>query len=174
MDTLIQNDQPAPLFSLPDLDGSLHRLEELRGRVGVLNFWSAECPWTASADHELSAYLSAWGPRVTLWPIASNATENVQLLAHVAAERGLSIVLHDAQQKVASLYGAKTTPHLFVVDAGGILRYQGALDDTNFRQRTPTRFYLRQAVEAVLEGRRPDPAQTTPYGCAVVHFTPDS
>jgi peroxiredoxin len=174
MDTLIPNGLPAPAFSLPDLNGAPHHLDDLRGRVGVLNFWSAECPWTSRADRELRSYLSVWGSQVTLWPIASNANEDVEFLSRTAAERGLQVVLHDAQHQVADLYGAETTPHFFVVDAQGILRYQGALDDTTFRQRTPTRSYLRQAVEAVLQGRNPDPAQTPPYGCAIVRFTPDS
>jgi len=173
MDTLIPNDQPAPPFSLPDLDGVHHSLEDLRGRVGIVNFWSAECPWTNRADLELHTYLSDWGSQVTLWPIASNANEDEEFLTRTAAERGLPVVLRDAQHQVADLYGAQTTPHFFVVDSQGVLRYQGAFDDTTFRQRTPTRLYLRQAVNAVLQGRRPDPAQTTPYGCTIVRFTPD-
>jgi peroxiredoxin len=173
MDTLIPNDQPAPPFSLPDLDGVLHSLEDLRGRVGILNFWSAECPWTNRADQELRTYLITWRSKVTLWPIASNANEDEEFLTRTAAERGLPVVLRDAQHQVADLYGAQTTPHFFVVDSQGVLRYQGAFDDTTFRQRTPTRLYLRQAVNAVLQGRRPDPAQTTPYGCTIVRFTPD-
>jgi hypothetical protein len=67
-------------------------------------------------------------------------------------------------------YEAQTTPHLFVVDASGILRYRGAFDDVTFRQRTPTKFYLRDAVSAVLENRLPDPAETAPFGCAIVRF----
>ena len=173
MDTLIPNKQPAPPFSLPDLNGVPHSLEDLRGRVAILNFWSAECPWTNRADQELRAYLSAWGSRVTLWPIASNVNEDMEFLKRTAAERDLPVVLHDPQHLVADLYGARMTPHCFVVDSQGILRYQGALDDTTFRQRTPTHFYLRQAVEAVLQGRSPDPAQTPPYGCTIVRFTPD-
>jgi len=97
----------------------------------------------------------------------------VDFLSRVAAERDLPLVLHDARHQVADLYGAKTTPHFFVVDPQGILRYQGALDDTTFRKRTPSRFYLRQAVEAMLEGRSPDPGQTTPYGCTIVRFMPN-
>ena len=73
----------------------------------------------------------------------------------------------------SDLYAAVTTPHPYVLDQDGILRYQGALDDVTFRQRTPTRFYLRQAVEAVLAGHAPEPAQTSPYGCTIVRFTPE-
>ena len=88
----------------------------------------------------------------------------------MAAERQIPLVLRDAHQQVAELYGAQTTPHLLLVDRKGILRYQGAFDDVTFRQRRPTRSYLRQAVEAIQAGRDPDPAQTPPYGCALVRY----
>lgn len=172
MDTLIPNGRPVPTFTLPDLQGDLHGLEELRGRVAVLNFWSAECPWSERADRELLAYRVRWGERVAWWNIASNVNEPVEMLAQVAAERGLPGVLLDADQQTANRYGAQTTPHLFVLDAAGILRYQGAFDDVTFRQRTPSRFYLREAVESLLAGRTPEPDQTPAYGCTVVRHNP--
>jgi peroxiredoxin len=171
MDSLVPNNQAAPVFSLPALDGNIHHLEDWLGQVVILNFWSAECPWAERGDQELLSYLLTWGEAVKLVTIASNANETDDLLANVSARRGLSLVLRDAQQKVADLYQAQTTPHLFVIDTRGILRYQGALDNVTFRHRTPTRPYLRQAVEAVLAGKEPDPAQTPPYGCAIVRFT---
>jgi len=168
MDTLIRTHQPAPDFSLPDLDGKFHRLRDCRGRVAVLNFWSAECPHAARADSELLVLMKTWGERVTLLQIAANINEPEELLRRTAAERGLPLVLRDRDQQVVNRYGALTTPHCFVVDAQGILRYQGAYDNLTFRQRTATEFYLRQAVEAVLAGEPPDPEQTPPYGCAIV------
>jgi peroxiredoxin len=172
MDTIIQNGQPAPDFELPDLDGQLHRLGALRGRVVVLNFWSAECPWAERADQMLEAYRRKWGDAVVVWQIASNINESAEMLAEIARQRELPVVLHDSRHEVADQYGAQTTPHLFVIDGRGVLRYQGALDDTSFRQREARRFYLRQAVEAVLEGQDPDPAQTAPYGCTIVRAIP--
>jgi hypothetical protein len=173
MDSIVKIGQPAPDFSLPALDGKIYRLNEWRGRVVVLDFWSAECPWSKRGDDELSGYLPGWGESVALWRIASNANEPEELLRRVAEERRLPLVLQDAQQTVADLYVATTTPHLFVIDAQGILCYQGSLDDTTFRKRLPTQFYLRQAVEALLAGRRPDPAETEPYGCTIVRHIPD-
>ena len=172
MDTVIQLGQPAPDFELPDLQGQPHRLSELRGRVVVLNFWSAECPWAERADQVLEAYRQEWGEGVTVWPIASNVNESAEFLAEIAAQRGLPVVLRDTHHKVADLYCAQPTPHLFVVDGRGVLWYQGALDDTNFRQRKPSRFYLQEAVRAVVVGNDPDPAQTAPYGCTIVRAMP--
>jgi peroxiredoxin len=172
MDTLIRTGEPAPNFSLPDLDGRTHSLADYRGRIVVINFWSAECPHAARTDMELLSYLPDWAERAVALTIASNANESPPLLRQTAAERGLSLVLHDARQQVADLYGAVTTPHVFVVDAEGILCYQGAFDDTSFRQRSPTRSFLRAAVEALLAGSHPAPDQTPPYGCAIVRLAP--
>jgi len=162
--------QPAPDFQLPDLHGVIHHLQSNRGRNTVINFWSAECPWAERADRDLLVYLQDWGEAVSLWSIASNANEPPEQLKQVANERGLPLLLYDVDHQVADLYNAQTTPHLFVVDAEGLLRYQGAFNDVSFRKRTPTRFYLRQAVEALLAGRDPDPDQTSPYGCTIVRY----
>ena len=170
MDTMIKTGALAPGIELPDLEGNLFRLSDWRGKIVVVNFWSAECPWAENADHELNEYRSAWGEEVSLWPVASNANESRDLLSKAAVERGLSFVLHDANQQTADQYGAITTPHLFVIDREGILRYQGAFNDVTFRQRTPTRHYLREAVEALMDGRDPDPAQTQSYGCTLVRY----
>ena len=170
MDTLIQTGQPAPGFSLPDLQGSLHHLEEARERILVLNFWSAECPWAERADRDVARLLGVWGEGVLLWTIASNSNEPAELLQRVSESRGLKPVLHDARQQVADLFGAQTTPHFFVLDQQGVLRYQGALDDVTFRQREPKIFYLHEAVQALLAGRLPEPAETPAYGCTIVRY----
>jgi peroxiredoxin len=173
MDTLIHNNQPAPSFTLPDLKGNLHSLKSYLGEVTVLNFWSAECPHAERTDRELISLVDRWSGKVALLSIASNTNEPQDLLQRVADERGLHLVLHDPAGQVADLYAAVTTPHLYVLDDNGILRYQGAFDDVTFRQRTPSQLYLLQAVEAVLAGRSPEPAQTPPYGCTIVRFNPE-
>lgn len=170
MDTLIEIGKPVPDFSLPDLHGSLHRLSDHFGRIILLNFWSAECPWVERADRDLIPRLKAWGERVVLLPIASNAHEPLELLRQIATERGLPLVLHDVEQQVADLYQAVTTPHFFVLDDAGRLRYRGAYDDVTFRQRIPSRAYLVEAVEGLLIGREPDPAETPAYGCTITRL----
>jgi len=81
MDALTPNNQKAPDFTLNDLDGHPHRLADYQGRIVILNFWSAECPWAQAADQELAAHLAEWGEAVTLLPLASNANEPQALLA---------------------------------------------------------------------------------------------
>lgn len=170
METKIPNDQPAPDFTLNDLSGRPYTLSDLRGKVVILNFWSAECPWAKRADEELMPLMEDWDEAINLLLIASNANEEPDLLKQVAEERDLPVVLHDKNQRVASFYAAQATPHVFVIDEEGIVRYQGAFDDVTFRQKTPTQQYLRDAVDAILAGRQPDPAQTSPYGCAIVRY----
>lgn len=168
MDTLIPTGRPAPAFSLPDLAGRLHHLEEARGSILVINFWSAECPWAERADREILAHLPAWGGRLQYWAVASNANEPAALLRRVAETRTLPLVLRDDRHTVADLYHAQTTPHFFVVDRSGFLRYQGGYDDVTFRKRIAEEFYLPNAVEALLAGKIPDPAETPAYGCTII------
>jgi peroxiredoxin len=160
---------PAPDFTLPDLARRKHRLIDYRHTIVVLNFWSAECPWVARSDPQLKRYLEEWGEAVTLLLIASNANEPPEMMARVAAERGWPVILRDARGEVAKTYGAETTPHFFVIDRQGLLRYRGAFDDVTFRQRIPTVNYLKSAVEALLLGEAPNPAETPAYGCTIVY-----
>jgi len=170
MDTLTPINQPAPDFTLSDLNGVQHSLSAYRGQVVVLNFWSAECPHVARTDPELLELMDGWGEQVLLLSVASNLNEPPEMLERVANERGLPLLLRDPEHKIADLYGVLINPHYFVIDPQGILRYQGAFDDVTFRQRTPTRTYLRQAVESVLDGKAPDPSLIPPYGCTIVRY----
>lgn len=168
MDALIRPGAQAPDFLLLDLAGKVHRLSEARGRVLVLHFWSAECPWAARADELILRLLPEWGDAVRVWWLASNANETLEQLSQVARARQLPLVLRDEKHVVAVRYGVQVTPHLFVLDGQGVVRYSGAPDDATFRQRTPKVQYLGPAVAAVLAGRAPLPDETTAYGCALV------
>lgn len=169
---VVQNNLPAPNFTLLDLKGQPHSLKDYLGCMVILNFWSAECSWSSRSDELIVEYLSEWGDAVQYLPIASNANENKRLIVDEAAVRGLNLLLHDEDHNVADLYGAITTPHLFVIDDQGILRYQGAVDDVNFRQRTRTQNYLKMAIDSIRQGNLPDPDQTLVFGCAIVRAVP--
>jgi hypothetical protein len=116
------------------------------------------------------AMLGQWrdASRVTMLSIASNRSENAEALKTAADARRLPTVLVDAQCFVADLFNAQTTPHVFVVDRAGVLRYRGSVDDVTFRQRTPTRFFLDEAVESLLEGNLPALTESPAYGCTIV------
>jgi peroxiredoxin len=160
--------EPAPDFDLPDLDGNLVRLSDLRGKIVILNFWSCECPHSERTDRQLMAMAVQWQDEAVFLPIAANQIETREAIADAAHRRRLPMVLLDRDHHVADLYDAQTTPHIFVIDRQGILRYAGAVDDTSFRQKRPTRFYLDEAVEALLGGHLPPVAEVPAYGCAIV------
>jgi peroxiredoxin len=161
----------APDFTLNDLEDKAHSLSDYRERVVVINFWSAECPWADRGDHLILGWMKDWQERVALLTVASNANEPPDLLKKVASQRGLPFVLRDVNHQVADLYGAETTPQVYVLDRQGLIRYTGALDDITFRKRTASQYYLRQAVEALLNGHQPEISQTDPYGCTIVRYS---
>ena len=164
----MQLNQPAPDFELPDLKGNFHRLSDYRGRTVILNFWSAECPHSERTDRLMLDSLAERGAGTVLLPIASNRNESIEMVEEAAKTRHIPTVLIDREQVVADLYEAIATPHVFVVDHEGILRYQGAVDDAKFRQPKPTRVYLEEVIEALLDNRKPALEETFAYGCAIV------
>lgn len=171
MDPVAVVGREAPRFELNDLIGKHFRLEQERGRVVVLVFWSAECPWSERSDERLARMDSEWdSDEVVLLRVASNANEDPEDLRRTAQERGVDRVLRDPEQIVANLYGAMTTPHVYVIDAEGILRYKGAPDDSSWRQPEPTRNYLVEAVEAAGKGTSIDTEETPGRGCTVVRY----
>lgn len=164
----IELNQPAPEFTLPDLDGRIHMLSDYRGRIVIVNFWSAECPHSARFDADITACLDQWGADVALLSIASNANEPEEMLAAITRRHKIPVVLRDADGSVAGRYGAQTTPHAFLIDRKGVLRYRGAVDDVSLRQRNPARFYVQEAVEALLANQLPEINEVKPFGCTIV------
>ena len=164
----MQIDKIAPDFELPDLEGKLHKLSDSRGRIVIINFWSCECPHAERTDNLILECLKEWGDEVVLFSVASNQNESAQSVERASQSRSLPTVLIDAGYGVANIYEAVTTPHVFVVDKDGILRYRGAVDDVTFRNRTVTRFFLKEAIDTLLEGHLPTLKETPAFGCTIV------
>ena len=164
----MQLNQPALDFELPDLEGNIHRLSDYRGKIVIVNFWSCECPHSERTDRSTMACLVQWGGEVEMLSIAANRSESISSVAEAVNARRLLRVVLDAEHVVADLYEAVTTPHVFVIDKDGVLRYRGAVDDVTFRKRQATRFFLEEVVEALLEGHLPTLTETPAYGCAIV------
>ena len=160
--------QPAPDFELPDLDGKQNRLSDYRGKIVIVNFWSCECPHSERTDKAIMSMFVQWRDDVVMLSIASNRSENVEALRNAATARRLPTVMLDANCFVADLYEAQTTPHVYVIDQDGILRYRGSVDDVTFRRRIPSRFFLDEAIESLLEGRLPALTESPAYGCTIV------
>ncbi len=168
MDSVAQTGDPAPEFELMGLDGQMHSLRDWLGSIVVLNFWSAECVHSRRAEAVFEQLMQDWRDEVSLWCIVSNENEDDELVKSAARSDKIDRLLRDRNHQVADSYGAVTTPHVFVIDEEGVLRYAGALDDVSLRRRAPTRNYLSEAVGAVRKGLSPEPSETLPFGCAII------
>jgi peroxiredoxin len=164
----MQLNESAPDFELPDLRGNLHKLSSYLGKIVIINFWSAECPHSERTDRYLLTLLENWNGEVVLLSIVSNRNESIQIVTEAAKARRVPQVLIDSKHVVADLYSALTTPHIFLLDREGILRYRGAVDDVTFRRREATQFFLKDAVKALLKGDLPALNETPSYGCTII------
>jgi peroxiredoxin len=160
----------APDFTLPIVGGGRFTLSEWRGQLVIINFWSAECAWSRRADVVLVYRQLTWERKgVRIVGIASNVNEPDSEVQYEAQNRRVKFpILFDPEHQVADLYHAETTPHFFIVDRQGLIRYTGALDDSTSKQRRPKVIYVDQAISALLDNRLPAPAVTPPYGCAII------
>jgi len=160
----------APDFSLPMLGGGRFNPADHRGKIVILNFWSAECPWSRRADVVLVYRQLTWARKgVVIAGIAANLNEPESEMRFEADVRHVQYpILLDHRQQVVELYKAETTPHFYVIDQQGMIRYIGALDDATFQKPEAKSIHLDRAVNALLEERAPDPALTAPYGCSIV------
>lgn len=158
----------APDFELRGLDGRLHRLSGYRGRIVIVNFWSAECPHVVRTDASLRAAMRRWEEEVAWFSVASNANESLAELENAARERGLPTVLMDAKHEAADAYEAQVTPEAFILDREGVVRYHGAVDDVSFSRRVATRSYAEEAVNALLAGTLPSIPKVPAFGCSII------
>lgn len=169
--------EPAPDFLLPDLDGNRVRLSDFAGRHVVLEWFNPECPHVAYAYRQgpLATLAKRLAREDVVWmSINSNAEgepgtgldKNRRLCHDYGIEHR---VLMDGSGIVGRAYGARTTPHVFVVAADGRLVYQGALDNAPrgiLGENDPIN-YVEQTLEALSSGTQPRVAETEPYGCRV-------
>jgi peroxiredoxin len=155
----------APGFSLPGTDGAEHS----PAGTTVVYFTCNHCPY-ALAWHERLCDVAADYGDVRFLAINPNDAERYPRDSFEAMKRRAGEFNHpylrDESQEVARAYGAKTTPDVFVIDADGVLRYRGA-PDADYRDESLRARWLRDALDAVLAGRDPDPAETEPVGCSV-------
>jgi peroxiredoxin len=163
----------APDFTLSTVSGGRVSLSDLRGFVVVVNFWSADCAWSRRADVLLVYRQLTWDSKgVRIVGLACNANETEGQIRYEMENRHLRYPLAmDYGHRIADLYKAETTPHFFVLDRQGLVRYAGALDDATTQSRNAKTFYLDRAVTSVLENKPPDPAWTPAYGCGIVRQT---
>lgn len=163
----------APNFTLVDAEGKSHTLSDYRGKLVVLEWTNPDCPYVMRHYKEgtMTALESAFSDTQVVW-LAINTTHynTAEATRKWSTEKGLSYpTLLDADGAIGHLYAAKTTPHMFVVDASGKLVYDGAIDDSpqGDKKMSERVLYVGQAVEAALQEKASSPSKTKPYGCSV-------
>jgi peroxiredoxin len=160
----------APEFSLPDEQGAPHKLSDYRGKLVVLEWTNPECPYVKRHYREgtmekLSEEFDSDVVWLAINSTRSNTPEESQAWKQ---EQGFEYAtLQDAAGEVGHLYGARTTPNMYVIDSEGVLRYSGAIDDDPRGRTDRPRNYVSGAIEALLAAAAPDPSETRPYGCSV-------
>jgi peroxiredoxin len=164
--------KPAPAFTLKDDAGKEHSLAQYKGKVVVLEWTNPECPFVQrhyQADTMQKTQAGFDAKKVVWLTVDSSAHHTPDTAKAFKKDEGVTNpVLLDTAGTVGKAYGAKTTPHMYVIDAEGVLRYAGAIDDDprGKAQKAPTN-YVKTAVDALLGGK-PVPTPTTqPYGCSV-------
>jgi peroxiredoxin len=164
----------APDFSLPDLQGTVHHLADLRGRVVVLEWINPNCPFSRRHAEEGTMTRLAAAHSDVVW-LAINSTQRThgdfldpEHQAAYAKEHGIHYpVLYDSDGTVGHAYGAKTTPHMFVIDEQGKVVYRGAIDDDPYGRGKNRKNYVDAALAAHAAGKPIEPSSTTAYGCSV-------
>lgn len=156
-------------FSLPDTDGKVRSLDELKGKNGAVVVWlSAQCPVVRSyvdRINQLAADYQAKG--INFIGINSNATEDLNWVKSNAVENAYKFpLLIDKGNVLADKLGATVTPEVFYTDAKNVLLYHGAIDNDR-SGRNPTENYLRTAFDSSLSGKKVERTSANAFGCTI-------
>jgi hypothetical protein len=172
--------QPAPDFSVTDTKGKTWTLADLKGKKAILEWTNHGCPFVRKhygAGNMQAIQREAAGAGYVWLSVISSAPGTQGQVSPEEADRltverkaAPTAVVLDPTGTMGMAYGAKTTPHMFVIDASGILVYMGGIDDrpTSDPQDIPgARNYVRQAMADLDAGRPLAYPVTRPYGCSV-------
>ena len=171
--------KPAPTFTVTDLAGKTVNLADYKGKTVVLEWTNFGCPFVQKhyKSGNMQALQKKHGADV-VW-LAVNSTNKdssdwtaapvltAQLKQFGAAP---AAYLVDEPGKVGMAYGAKTTPHMFIIDPAGTVVYNGAIDDkrsTNVEDVKGAKNYVVAALDEMKAGKPVSTATTSPYGCTV-------
>ena len=171
--------KPAPTFTVTDLSGKAVNLADYKGKTVVLEWTNFGCPYVQK--HYKSGNMQALQKKYAndvVW-LAVNSTHKgawdwtepkkleSQLKDFGAAPANYLV---DEPGKVGLAYGAKTTPHMFIIDPAGNVVYNGAIDDkrsSDVADVKGAKNYVVAALDEIKAGKPVSVASTTPYGCSV-------
>ncbi len=172
--------EKAPIFTGIDSNGALVSLADFKGRAVVLEWTNHRCPYVRK--HYASGNMQRLQREITeagaTWVSVISSAKGKQGYVsgakanELTAMRGsyADIIVLDASGDIGRAYGAKTTPHMVLIDEKGIVRYMGAIDDKPSTRRSSlkgARNYVREAWLALTAGKPIDVAVSKPYGCPI-------
>lgn len=175
-----QIDEPAPDFTLASIEGGKHSLSDYKGRFVVLEWNNFDCPFVRKhySSGNMQALQETYGEKGVVWLTVLSSAPGKQgyyesdALAEMTAKKKwkAAAYLLDTDGAVGRAYGARTTPHMFVIDPDGVLIYGGAIDDkpsTKTADVEGATNYVSAALDAAMAGKDVGVKATTPYGCSV-------
>ena len=170
----------APAFSLTDMDGKTVKLADFKGKFVVLEWVNFDCPFVRKhyGSENMQQLQKTYTGKDVVWITICSSAPGKQ--GHLTAdeakeatkERGATPTefLLDPKGVTGRAYGAKTTPHMYVIDPKGKLLYNGAIDDmpsTKVADVPNSKNYVVAALDAAMAGKPVENATTKPYGCSV-------
>jgi len=161
----------APAFTLEDVNGEKVSMSDFADKIIVLEWANPGCPiWRrVHKAGTFKALAEKYKDKGVVW-LAINSThtsDREKNRKFAEAEKLPYPYLDDHAGTVGKAYGAKTTPHMFVLDKNGRLAYQGAIDDDPSGKKEKTLNYVDQALTELLAGKAVSVPKTAPYGCSV-------
>ncbi len=176
----LQVGEEAPDFTLTSIEGNEHSLSDFRGQFVVLEWVNHECPFVRKFYDvgEMQRLQEEFTEQGVIWLSICSSREGEQ--GYMTKERAREVVaelgsrhtayLYDEPGDVARLFGARVTPHMFVIDPDGVLIYQGAID--SIRSANPADIERAEnfVVSALTEAKAGQPVSTpvtTAYGCTI-------
>jgi peroxiredoxin len=162
----------APGFTLKDTEGNSHSLSDFQGKIVVLHYQQNGCPWEKAYQSYFNDVSKKYaGKDVQFLGINSNKTESMSQVKKVKQNRPIAYpVLKDPGNKVADQYAAKTTPHIYIIDKQGTLRYRGGVEKVPAAPSEVTKSetqFLEPALNALINGSEVPHKVTKSKGCGI-------
>jgi peroxiredoxin len=172
--------QPAPAFTAVDANGKTVSLADFKGKHVVLEWVNPGCPFVQKhynsanmqgTQKEATARGVVWLAISSTAPDASDYKKPAALAAWMQSQKAAATsTVMDDDGKVGRAYGARTTPHMYIVDPAGTLVYAGGIDNkpsSNPADIPSSTNYVKVALSETLAGKPVTQASTRPYGCSV-------
>jgi peroxiredoxin len=177
----LQIGQPAPEIEVTDIHGQSFKLSDFQGKNIVLEWRNAKCPFVMKhyeTGNMQKTQKAATAMDDVIWVSVNSSAKGKQ--GHITPEEAQALIakegavpttmILDPSGKIGRSYGAKTTPHMFVVDIAGNLAYMGAIDDRpspKYETVEGAHNYVLAALNDLADGHSVATSVTQPYGCAV-------